>query len=48
VWSLADLHLTALTQRPCCGPEAVSWCAVELTKNVAEIGQLRLIRASLI
>jgi hypothetical protein len=24
----------------------VSWCNVELTKNVAEIGQLRLIRAS--
>jgi hypothetical protein len=23
----------------------VSWCNVELTKNVAEIGQLRLIRA---
>ena len=24
----------------------VAWCAVELTKNVAEIGQLRLIRAT--
>jgi hypothetical protein len=45
-WALADLHLAALVELDVDHVRTALWLNAELMKNVAEIGQLRLLRAA--